>query len=134
LPAYEAFNIKLKPFVPTSDKSNMRLQFCHRLLHIGLYYSSSGHIIPSYDPISQMKIIDTSLQFLNVFSLRLNDKEYLRQTLESLLLKEKEDQIKKEEAEKQALVEEAARKIAEEEESLLERESNLFKLIIKIKK
>jgi hypothetical protein len=60
--------MKLRAFTPTSDKNDKRLQFCHFYVIHALFYSSSAHLIQQFNPVSQMKLIDTSFEFFKTFS------------------------------------------------------------------
>ena len=60
--------MSLQTFKPTSDKNDRRLQFCHHYVIHGLFYSTSAHLIHQFDPVSQMKLIDSSFEFLKSFS------------------------------------------------------------------
>lgn len=60
--------MKLREFTPTSDKNDKRLQFCHYYVIHGLFYLSSAHLINQFNPVAQMKLIDSSFEFFKAFS------------------------------------------------------------------
>jgi hypothetical protein len=77
LPAYNKFYFQLSPFEQKSDKNDNRLQHCHYLVIIGLQYACSGHLLQSFNQINQMKTIDATLSFINVFRKDLSKKQCL---------------------------------------------------------
>ena len=92
LPALNSFKLDLKPYKATSDQTNARLQFCHRILYYGLYHAITGHITVLYDPISQMKILDSTTQFMECFSQVLLEKHCLIDKQAHLEANEAEDE------------------------------------------
>ena len=60
--------MSLQRFTPTSDKNDKRLQFCHYYVIHGLFSSTSAHLIGQFNPVSQMKLIDSSFEFIKSFS------------------------------------------------------------------
>ena len=75
---------------------------CHQLVINGLLYSLSAHLITLFDPISQMRLIDSALEFLEKFKSKcLIPKDGIRIKQDELLKKEQE-QLIKEASEKQA--------------------------------
>ena len=60
--------MSLQKFTPTSDKNDKRLQFCHFYVIHGLFFSSTAHLIGQFNPVLEMKLIDSSFEFLKSFS------------------------------------------------------------------
>ncbi len=65
---FKGFKMKLSTFKPTSDKNDRKLQFCHYYFFHALFYISSAHLINQFNPVAQMKLIDSSFEFFKTFS------------------------------------------------------------------
>lgn len=119
LSAFKEFRFQRNTFKPTSDKEDQRLQMCHQLVINGLFYSSSAHLITLFDRISQMRLIDSALDFLEKFKEHcLIPKSSIRNKQDELLKKEQEKLIK------EALEEQARKEKEKEKEDAYDRGCN----------
>jgi len=57
---------------------------------MGLQYACSGHLLQSFNQINQMKIIDATLSFINIFRKDLSKKQCLIKCYTDLSKKEEQ--------------------------------------------
>jgi hypothetical protein len=96
LPAYSDFQFKIATFEKKSDLEDTRLQLCHQIVLRLLVYSSSTHLILLFDRVSQMKSIDSTLSYLEMFNRDyIRPKEFIREKQLKLIEMEDNDKLNK---------------------------------------